>query len=60
MIDKYETLEEIFKQRIEQVKKMNYDELVKICEQENLDYTGLDEKDLKVLLIAFYNEEIED
>ena len=60
MDDKFEDLDIVFKNKIEEIKKYNYEQLVEECKKENLDYSDLSENDLKVALIAYYSEEIED
>ncbi len=59
--DRYEELDKIIKESIEEVKKANYDELKNICERESLIIDeNLTEEEIRKLLISYYEEEIGD
>ena len=59
--DRYEELDKIIKESIEEVKKANYDELKNICKRESLIIDeNLKEEEIRKLLISYYEEEIGD
>ncbi len=60
MDDSFKKLENIFKEEMKEIKEKSYDELVEICEQENLDYEDLSEDELRDLLIEYFSDEIEE
>ena len=60
MDDSFKKLENIFKEEMKEIKGKTYDELVEICKQENLEYDGLSEDELRDLLIEYFSDEIEE
>lgn len=60
MNDRYEDLEKIFVKKIEKIKTSNYDELLKICEQEYIDPEDMNEEELRKALIDYFSDEIEE
>lgn len=59
MDDKYEELDKIFSEKIDEVNKCSYDRLLEICEQENIEEDNLEEEELRKLLLEYFNEELE-
>ena len=60
MDDKYVELQKIFTKEIEEVKNSNHEELIAICEKENVEYEGLTDDEIRQYLIEYYEDEIED
>ena len=59
MDDRQESLEEIFKNQIEEIKQYNHEQLISKCENEELDYTGLDDEQIRAMLIDYFSEDID-
>ncbi len=59
--DRFEDLEKILKVSIDEIKKANHEELIKIiCDIENLDPEDMTDEEIRDALVEFYSEEIDD
>ena len=58
--DRFEDLEKIMKVSIDEIKKANHEELMKICDRENLDPEDMIDEEIRDALVEFYSEEIDD
>ena len=59
MNDKYEELDNIMNSKLEEVKTCDFNRLLEICKEENLDSEELEEKELRESLIEYFKEELE-
>jgi len=58
--DRFEELEKILKVSIDEIKKANHEELMKICDRENLDPEDMTDEEIRDALVELYSEEIDD
>ena len=58
--DRFEDLEKILKVSSDEIKKANHEELMKICDRENLDPEDMTDEEIREALVEFYSEEIDD